>query len=186
MGYSFADLGLWSGYLILEESSAEYIIRTYLIPYFAPKLSRIRTMSAGGVGNVEPTFSDLNRLTLFLHLEPVYQNKTWVIVDGDDAGRAAVEKLSSRYREWVTGSFESFAEPQFERYYPAYFATEVEEVFAVTAADKRREQKAALLQRVIRWLDEDSARARDALAVSASNVIQHLHRIELALTSTHN
>jgi predicted ATPase len=185
LGYSFADLGLWGGYLILEESSAECIIRTYLIPYFAPSLSRIRTISAGGVGNVEPTFSDLNRLTLFLHLEPAYQNKTWVIVDGDGVGKAAIEKLCTRYREWLPGSFESFAEPQFEWYYPACFATEVEEILAVSAADKRREKKAALLQRVIRWLDEDSARARDALAISANDVIQHLQRIELAFASAH-
>jgi len=183
LGYSFADLGLWSGYLILEESSAEYIVRTYLIPFFAPKLRHIRTMSAGGVGNVEPAFSDLNRLSLFLHLEPVYKNKTWVIVDGDEAGKATIEKLSSRYRDWSPGSFDCFSEPQFERYYPAHFAAEIADVMAVTAADKRRSEKARLLQRVIRWLDQDSARARAALETSADGVIQHLRRIEYALAS---
>lgn len=185
LGYSFADLGLWSGYLILEESSAEYIIRTYLVPLFAPALSRIRTISAAGVGNVEPTFSELNRLTLFLHMEPAYKNKTWVVVDGDDAGKTVIEKLSSKYHNWLPGSFDFFSEPHFERYYPACFRKEVDEVLAVTAVDMRRAQKAALLQKVIRWLDEDSARARDALATSARDVIQHLQRIEKALASAH-
>ncbi|ARU22344.1 membrane protein [Ralstonia solanacearum] len=56
LGYSFSDFDLWDGWLIVEESSAERIIRDYLIRWFAPKLSRVRTLAANGTGNVEATF----------------------------------------------------------------------------------------------------------------------------------
>lgn len=178
LGYSLADLGLWSGYLILEESSAEFVIRNYLIPFFAPELQRIRTISAGGVNNVEPTFSDLNRLALFLHLEPVYDSKTWVIVDGDDAGINTVQKLTDKYKSWPQGSFAHFSEPMFEKYYPSQFSNQINEVLAISAADKRRKSKEALLRQVIEWLDEDNVRAKNALNESARDVIEHLLRIQ--------
>ena len=60
LGYNFTDLELWEGWLILEESSAERVIRDYLIPWFAPKLTRMRTISSSGVDRVEPNFEDLN------------------------------------------------------------------------------------------------------------------------------
>ena len=48
LGYSLSDFDLWDGWLILEESSAERIIRDYLIPWFAPLLALVRTLAAGG------------------------------------------------------------------------------------------------------------------------------------------
>jgi predicted ATPase len=184
LGYSLADLGLWSGYLVLEESSAEYIIRNYLIPFFAPALRKVRTISASGVTNVEPTFSDLNRLALFLHLEPAYYAKSWVIVDGDEPGRQAVKTLKERFASWPAGAFSHFSQPHFERYYPTEFSRAADEIFAEPNAQLRRTQKAGLLVRVIAWLDEDSARARDALSQSASEVIEHLLRLENELHGT--
>lgn len=181
LGYSFADFGLWSGYLILEEASAEFIVRNYLIPYFAPKLTKIRTISAGGIGNVEPTFADLSRLALFMHLEPIYAGKAWVIVDGDEVGKIAVLKLKERFNTWSPDRFSFFTMPQFEHYYPSDFSVDVETILAVQASDKRREEKSRLLQRVIQWLDEDSDRARESLARSAAEVIEHLQGIQAAL-----
>lgn len=52
LGYAFSDFELWDGWLILEESSAERIIRDYLIPWFAPKLSRVRTLAVGGTSQL--------------------------------------------------------------------------------------------------------------------------------------
>jgi len=38
LGYELHHVDLWDYWLFLEESSAEKIIRTYLIPWFAPSL----------------------------------------------------------------------------------------------------------------------------------------------------
>jgi hypothetical protein len=43
LGYELSDFDLWDGWLILEESSAEIIIR-YLVPWFAPELSRFEQL----------------------------------------------------------------------------------------------------------------------------------------------
>jgi hypothetical protein len=48
LGYELYDFNLFDGWLILEESSAERIIRDYLIPWFVPRLTRVRTIAAGG------------------------------------------------------------------------------------------------------------------------------------------
>ena len=55
MGYSLSDFDLWDGWLFVEESSAERIIRDYLVPWFAPRLTRVRTISSGGTSKVEPS-----------------------------------------------------------------------------------------------------------------------------------
>ncbi len=86
LGYELYDFDLWDGWLILEESSAERIIRDYLVPWFAPKLRRVRTLAAGGTTKVGPTFEDFNRLFRFTHLEPRYRNRAWVVADGDTEG----------------------------------------------------------------------------------------------------
>ena len=50
LGYELYDYDLYDGWLILEEASAERIIRDYLVKWFAPRLvGRLRTVSAQGV-----------------------------------------------------------------------------------------------------------------------------------------
>lgn len=181
LGYSFTDFDLWSGWLIVEESSAERIIRDYLIPWFAPKLSRVRTLSANGTGNVEATFADFDRLMRFTHLEPLYSNAAWVRVDADDSGKAVVDKLRNSYTTWDADHFGCFSKEQFEHYYPAHFAEKVDEVLAIRERQPKRVAKRELLEEVRLWLDEDEDRGRTALAASAKDVIDELQRIEAQL-----
>ncbi len=178
LGYSFSDFDLWDGWLILEESSAERIIRDYLIPFFTPKLARIRTLAAGGNKEVEPTFADFNRLVRFTHLEDAYKNRAWVFIDGDADGNAIVNRLRERYATWETDRFNCFSEPQFEHYYPAHFSVRVEEVLAEPDKSVRRDAKRQLLDEVRAWLDDDEDRAKTALEESAAPVITELRRIE--------
>ncbi|MCH8024248.1 MAG: hypothetical protein IIB43_06015, partial [Candidatus Marinimicrobia bacterium] len=50
LGYELIDVDMWESWLILEESSAEKIIREYLIPWFVPKLvGKLRTFSASTI-----------------------------------------------------------------------------------------------------------------------------------------
>jgi ABC-type transport system involved in cytochrome c biogenesis ATPase subunit len=181
LGYSLSDLDLWDGWLILEESSAERIIRDYLIPWFAPKLSRVRTVAAAGSSNVEPTFDDFHRLVRFTHLEEVYRSATWVRVDGDTPGHAMVERLRQRYPSWTPEQFGTFSAPYFEHYYPAAFAEEIAAAAALEDRQARRTAKRQLLNDVRAWLDADRARGKAALAKSATDVIADLVQIEALL-----
>ena len=181
LGYSFSDMDLWDGWLILEESSAERIIRDYLIPWFAPKLSRIRTLAAGGVSEIEPTFNDFHRLVRFSHLEDAYRAATWVRVDGDEVGNGIVERLRQRYSTWDRDRFGVFSEPQFERYYPEPFQGRVAEVMQIPDKARRREEKRKLLEDVRTWIDSNIEAAKEALARSARDVISDLKTMEAAL-----
>jgi ABC-type transport system involved in cytochrome c biogenesis ATPase subunit len=178
LGYSLSDFELWEGWLILEESSAEVIIRDYLIPSFAPRLTRIRTLAAGGTSRVEPSFDDFARLVLFSHLEVAYRQRAWVRVDDDDIGRSLVKRLRAKYDSWPEDRFQTFGAASFETYYPKVFEQEIIQTLSIKDKDTRREAKKKLLENVKNWLDEDPDRARDALAESAKDVISHLREIE--------
>ena len=180
LGYELSDFDLWDGWLILEESSAEMIIRRYLIPWFVPQLSRIRTVSAGGTSKVEPIFEDFRRLFLFAHLEPQYRGKAWVVVDGDDEGRKVVAGLQGKYKDWPIDHFATWNQPDFEHYYPAPFAAQVDE----TLAKNHREKPAAkkkLFDEVIAWCEANPEDAKAAFASSATKVIEKLREIDQAL-----
>ncbi|WP_321954887.1 ATP-dependent nuclease [Burkholderia cenocepacia] len=181
LGYSFSDFDLWDGWLILEESSAERIIRDYLIPWFAPKLSRVRTLAANGTSKVEATFADFDRLMKFTHLEPMYFKAAWVRVDADASGQAVVQKLRDRYKTWPQDHFGCFSQSQFERYYPEHFADQVTQALAVSDHQKKREAKRLLLDDVRKWLDENEERGRAALELSAKDIIEELKKIEAQL-----
>jgi hypothetical protein len=163
LGYTFSDFELWDGWLILEESSAERIIRDYLIPWFSPKLSRIRTFSAGGVDRVEPALDDFLRLTVFTHLQPAYAGRTWVRVDGDDAGKTVASSLKGKYRDWPEDRINSYPAEQFEYFYPEVFADEIAAALAIKDRQVRRQAKRELLEQVRAWLDDDFQRGKSAL-----------------------
>jgi hypothetical protein len=185
LGYELYDFDLWDGWLILEESSAERIIRDYLIPWFAPKLRRIRTVASGGSQGAEPTFDDFHRLFRFTHLEARYRNRAWVIVDGDAQGKAISASLRERYGAggWDPDHFRTWSEKDFERFYPAQFADEVEAALATADKREKREAKRALLEKVRAWCDENPEDAREAFAESAPEVVTTLQEIEGKLFS---
>lgn len=179
LGYELSDFDLWDGWLILEESSAEVIIR-YLIPWFAPELARVRTVAAGGLTKVEPTFEDFRRLFLFAHLEPQYKGRASVIVDGDDQGREIVARLQQKYPDWPAGHFTTWDQPDFERYYPDRFKAEIAAALSQEHDAKRRAKK-QLLDDVKAWCAAEPEAARTAFDQSAAEVIAKLRGIERVL-----
>lgn len=181
LGYSFSDFDLWDGWLIVEEASAERIIRDYLIPWFVPELTRVRTISTKGADEVEPMFKDWNRLVCYSHLEEAYRNRAWVRVDGDMKGKEIVDRLKGTYKTWTPDRFNIYTQPQFENYYPQDFSKEVQTVLGVTDRRKRQEEKKSLSERVRAWLDEDKVRGKAALEVSAKEVIDDLKLISIQL-----
>lgn len=181
LGYALSDFDLWDGWLILEESSAERLIRDYLIPWFAPRLSRLRTLAANGVDDVNPTFQDFNRLTRFTHLEATYRGSAWVRVDGDGPGKLVIERLRQAYPDWPSDNFRTFSEPQFESYYPREFQEAAAAALAISNKQEKRIAKRQLLLKVVAWLDADAARGRSAIEESAREIVDDLRAIEALL-----
>lgn len=183
LGYEFIDFDIWSGWLILEESSAEKIIREYLIPWFTPELKgRLRTFSARSLSEVMNKFEAFNNLFVFLHLQPIYKNLAWVVIDAGDDEKKVIEKLKDRYiaSGWKEENFLQFNEHDFEQYYPIQFKSKIEVIFSKDKTS-RRESKKALLNEVENWIKENPKLAKEAFEQSAANVIEILRRIKSIL-----
>jgi hypothetical protein len=181
LGYELSDFDLWDGWVILEESSAEIIIK-YLTPWFVPGFARVRTVAAGGTSKVGPTFEDFRRLFLFAHLELQYRGRAWVIADGDDEGKKVVAALKGKYKTWPSDHFTTWSRPDFEHYYPAQFAEQVKEALAKPHHEKRAAKK-ALLDEVKAWCNANPEEAKAEFETSAAEVIGKLREIDQALRS---
>lgn len=177
LGYELYDFDLWEGWLILEESSAEIIIRRYLIPWFAPRLAAVRTLAAGGTSKVEPTFEDFRRLFLFAHLEPQYSGRAWVIVDVDASGKTVVKGLRSKYSSWRADRFRTLTEANFERYYPPRFKDQIDAALALKGSAKQQAKK-AVLDEVKAWCVSEPEMAKKEFEVSAAEVIAILREVD--------
>jgi len=183
LGYEFTDFGLYEGWLFLEESSAETILNKILIPTFAPSLKgRLRSFSAGGITNVEPSIAEFQRLITFVHLEPVYEGRLWVRVDGDQNGQNVVAELRKKFPYLNDETCSCFGQPSFERYYPAAFAERVQEVLDTQDRQARRSAKMQLLQEVLQWTEQNGDAALQAWEESAAEPIAVLRLIESKLT----
>jgi hypothetical protein len=183
LGYSLADLDLGQGWLIFEESSAELLVRQYFSRWFAPKLQHLRTVAARGTSRVEPLFESFREMFLYAHLEPVYRNRAWVIVDGDEPGVKLIEKLRNDFKTWPPTNFQYWPKPAFESYYPSEFDVRVESVLAISDRRKKQKAKSDLLQEVIAWIAKDEDRARQSFSNSAAEVVEILQAIEADFNS---
>jgi len=184
LGYEFADFDLYEAWLFLEESSAERVIRDILIPSFVPELrGRLRTYAAGGATDLEPSVSEFQRLVVFVHLQPVYENRIWIRADGDSAGKEAVVKISAVFPNLSVNSLSTFTEEQFEFYYPHLFQGRVKEVLAISDKRIRRKRKAELLQEVLDWTEANKDEARAAWEFSADEPIRLLQAIRTKLVT---
>ena len=180
LGYEFNDFGLWNAWLFLEESSAEILIREWFIKWYVPKLlNKMRTFSANSLSQIIPKFDDFNKLFVFLHLEPVYKNKVWVIIDGGKEEREIIETLRNTYIKngWKEDNFSQFSEHDFERYYPKQFKAKVNLVLAETNKQKRREAKKILLEEIKQWILSNEKIAKEEFKISAEPVINKLKEI---------
>ncbi|MFH1382782.1 MAG: AAA family ATPase [Chloroflexota bacterium] len=189
LGYEMSDLDLWEGWLILEEASAEKIIREYLIRWFVPSLQgKLRTFSARSVDEVEPKFADFSTLFSYLNMQPAYKNRAWVIVDGGPKEKDIIERLRKTYQDsgWHERLFQQFNKHDFEKYYPNNFKGKVEEVLAINDRDKRRSEKGALLGEVEAWIRDNPEEAQAAFEKSAAEVIAKLKEIEKEMVPKQN
>lgn len=187
LGYDFFDFDLWKGWLFLEESSAERLIRDYFIDWYVIKLrNKIKTFSAGGTSSIIPKFKDFNSLFVFLHLEPTYKNRVWVIIDAGEKEAEIIKEMKEKYVKvgWQENNFDQFDEHDFERYYPQQFQEQVDKVLAMKNGQSKQDAKKALLEDVIiKWIEEDEPRAMAEFSKSAAHVIEKLERISAELNN---
>jgi len=180
LGYEPFDFGQWKAWLILEESSAEVTIRNFLIPAFVPKLkTKLRTYSARSLGEVEPKFKDFNNLFVFVHLEEIYKNKAWVLVDSGENESKIISEMQEMYSQsgWDKENFLQLSEHDFEKYYPDRFQERVNEILVITNKKQKMESKKKLVEEVKQWIKDFPDDAKQEFAISAKEVIDILKTI---------
>lgn len=183
LGYEFNDFELYEAYLILEESSAECLVRDFLIQNFVPDLyGRLRTIAAKGVDDLDARVSDFNRLFVYIHTSPIYHQKAWVVADGDMAGLECVEKLKQKFNSWPADHFLNFTKKNFEEFYPDRFQNDVKAAFALQGK-KKQAAKERLFLEVMNWALKNREEAVSAFKSSASEVIKLLRGISKELDS---
>jgi hypothetical protein len=185
LGYSPIDLGMPEAWLILEESSAESFIR-WVIQLCVPRLAAVRTVAGQGVSRVRPLFSRLRETFLYVHLDPYYRSRAWVIVDGDDVGREVVENLRNTYRDWDPRHFSFWSREGIEYYYPSHFQERVRRAMCECDQDEKKKLKEVLGRDVIDWIRGNPDEARTELVSCAADVVHALQDIAVQLDALAN
>ncbi len=182
LGYEPFDYELWKYWIFFEEASAERICRECLIPWFTPEMTgKVRTFSARSVSEMKVKFNDFNRLFVFLHLQEMYRNRVWVIIDGGDNEKKILDDLSTTYISsgWSANQFRQLSCHNFEEYYPQRFASQIEVAIGETDKRRRIELKKALLEDVITFCAEDVEIAKSEFLASAAEVIAVLKEMKI-------
>ncbi len=164
------------GWIILEESSAERVIRDIIIPNFVPQLAQFTTLASGGFTKTESLVDELSRTILSLH-KTEKQDRVWVLIDGGKDERTVIEKLQAKYKTWNPQHFSQFSAHNFEEFYPPRFSSEVDDVLAVDNSLDRSRRKGKLAETVVEWALANPSVASKELADSAGNVIEALEAI---------
>lgn len=184
IGYDFYDFDLWKAWLILEESSAERLIKDHFIPWYTPSLRhQLRTFSARSLSEVKPKFQDFNRLFVFLNLQETYKNRVWVCIDDGAEEAKTINELKRIYctSGWKDEQFRHFSEHDFEKYYPERFQEQIINTLAIADQQKKRKAKKDLLIDVLTWTTQNEEQAKQEFEVSAIEVITLLKEIEETL-----
>jgi hypothetical protein len=184
LGYGLADMSLGEGWLIFEEATAERLVYQWLAPWFAPGLLRLRHVSARGNTRAKALVTDFKEMFLFAHLEPMYRNRAWLILDGDQPSLDILEKLKGDFSDWPSSRFRHWSKGAIEYYFPGEFAREyADKIRHIADKRKRKEAKEHLFARLVAWIEEDHERAQSELRHSAREMIALLCEIESELSN---
>ncbi len=182
LGYDIFDFDLFKSYIVFEESSAEQIIRDFIIPEFVPSLhKKVKTIGAKGVDKIDSYFDDFLRLFVYLNGDSIYKFKAWVVADGDNAGLTNIKNLRTRYSDWPKENFINFQKNDFEEYYPEMFREKFLEIDKIQNKKLRFESKGKLTQEVMTWISQDKESAIREFRQSAKEVIEILSQISKSL-----
>lgn len=176
LGYVTPDISGQTGWLIFEESSAERIVRQFIIPWFVPELGGLRTVASDGVSDIERRYLAFRALYTYAHLDLDFKENCFVIADGDDAGKEAIEQLQKTFPA-SSARFTTWEQEVFENYYPSRFAGRVQEIADCKDRKAKKRLKETLVKDVAEWLVGNPEEGRIELAKSAEEVIKHLKGI---------
>jgi hypothetical protein len=183
LGYELTDFDISVAWLILEESSAETIIKDFLIPHFASSLKgKLRTCSANGISKISARFEAIHSLCLFLHLEKVFNDKIWVLIDKGENEAKIIQDLKNSYKSWNQDRFYQLSKHDFEEYYPPKYKQKVSDILQISNSQEKRTKKKELLQEVEKWYRDEPETAKADFMTSASEVINLLKTIEASVT----
>ncbi len=182
LGFLPGDFGLWEAWLFLEESSAQSILQQIIIPWFIPQLNgRLQIYSCGGVDKVKAAIDRFGTVMVFMTQESIYKNRTWVIVDGDQAGLDVVEGLRKSFEKSLSAErIRHWSQPHLEEYYPEQFQERVAGLSAIKDRQLRRTAKSVLLKDVLDW-SRTAVDAKEAWESCASELIERMREIAAAL-----
>jgi len=185
LGYDLFDFDLFSSYIIFEESSAEQLVRDFIIPVFAPTLqNKVKTISAGGAYSIPARFDDFLRLFVFIHTSPIYHQKAWVVADGDEAGRENIAKLRNKFRNWPEHHFINFSKNNIEEYYPPKFKREFESIIrTVKDSYEKQKRKGILIVKVMEWIRLNPSKAEAHFKKRMKEIIDLLKLIERVVSN---
>jgi hypothetical protein len=182
LGYDLFDFDLYSSYMIFEESSAEKIVRDFLIPEFCPSLLyKVKTVAASGVSDVELKLHSFLSLFIFIHQNPIYFSKAWVFADGDRDGVSVINGMRKKFKTWPRENFINFSKPYFEDFYPADFQKKFSVINVIADRRNKQEAKIELTKELLEWISADRAKAKKEFSKSAKEVINYLKKIETIL-----
>jgi hypothetical protein len=168
---------------IFEEYSAEGLIRDFFIPWYVPELQdKIRTFSARTVNQVAPKFDEFNRLFVYLHLESIYKNKVWVIIDGGVEEVKIIDEFKNKYVKhgWYPEQFIQLSKHDFEEYYPEKFAVKFRSdiLHLQNSNSSKRDKKKELLVEVREWIKNYEDAAKIEFEKSAFEIIEVLKKLK--------
>ncbi len=93
-----------------------------------------------------------------------------------------VEALQNKFSTWKPDHFSTFSKKSFEEYYPDYFNEEIERVLALPHGQNKQKEKGKLVEDVLKWARENEGAAKEAIAISAVEIIDILKSIEAVIS----
>ncbi len=179
LGYDMLDYDLWEGYLLFEESSAERIVRDILIPlYYEGLLNKLCTIASNGIDDVEKRFINLHQIMVYVHKLPIYEEKTWVMIDSHPKSEGLRKRLMDNFKSWKKDQFFILTKKNFEEYYPEIFQNEVKRVLEIRGKKERRLEKKKLCDKVVDWNLKNKKEAKTQFLISAKEIIDILQIID--------
>jgi hypothetical protein len=118
---------MWNYWLILEESTLQTLIETFIIPeYFIELTNKLKIISSGGNRNVPKRIESFFSFFIYGHLSPFLQNSVWVLIDGDKDGEAIRENFINSFcssdKKWEEHNFILLEKAKLEDYYPEHIS----------------------------------------------------------------
>jgi hypothetical protein len=118
---------------------------------------------------------------MFIHTNGIYQNRCWVLVDGDQVGIENIEKIKESFPSWNQKHFKNLNKHNFELYLPDRFSNKVKVIEGMSRGKDKKQLKSELLAEVKAWIASEPETAKREFEISAKEILLTLSEIKNAL-----